>query len=487
MLSKKICCFLIAIPFFASAQNEPTPEQAEAVNTFFNGYNARDYTEMRKPMSSVIKLAFSKGMLEKVYGAAYSIFGKAQVISIKKSPSGASILADISYEKDSTETQRMGFMLNNKNKFVGLSNPSLKFHYPLSNAAGLTELQMYARIDSIVQQKYKAGVFTGCVLVMDKGKVIYKNCAGNADYENKKPLNDSSLFELASLSKQFTAMAIMILAEQGKLHYIDDMLQYIPELPYSGITIENLLTHTSGLPDYEEMLDKYWDRKKFAGNDDVVSSFAKYKPAVDFKPGKKHEYSNTGYVMLSVIIEKVSGMGYADFLSKYIFQPLGMTHSRVYNTRRVKNERIANYAYGYVYSDSLKKYIIPDLLPDNDFVIYQDAITGDGTVNSSVTDLALWEKGLRENRLVSKSSLDKAFTKVKLSSGTQEDYGYGWSIQADENFERIAHHSGSWPGYTSYDVHFMDTEKAVFILSNNEYINIARFANKLCLVLTAKN
>ena len=151
-----------------------------------------------------------------------------------------------------------------------------------------------------------------------------------------------------------------------------------------------------------------------------------------------------------------------------------------------KNEKINNYAYGYIYSDSLKQYVLPDILPDNDYVIYQDAITGDGTVNSCISDLVLWEKALRENRLVSKSTFDKAFTKAKLNSGEQVDYGYGWELQSDDKFERIAYHSGSWPGYTAFIVHFIDKENSIVILSNNEYINVGKFAKKLGLILTEK-
>lgn len=484
---KRLHYLIIALPFSSFAQYQPSAEQVQAVTTFYDGYNQKDYSKMRQPMSGVLKLAFSKGMLEKAYGATFDVFGKARIVSIK-STSESGLAVEITYEKDSTETQRTGFMFNNKNKFIGLSNRSVKFQYPITGSEqGVSETVMQYRIDSIVQLKYKAGVFNGCVLVMDKGKAIYKNCTGYADFETKKLLNDSSLFDLASCSKQFTAMAIMILAERGKLNYSDNIKEYIPELPYEGITVENLLTHTSGLPDYLDMLDKYWNKKTFATNYDIVGSFTKYKPPTDFKPGKKYEYSNTGYALLSIIIEKTSGMSYADFLDQNIFQPLGMKHSRVYNTRRVKNEKISNYAYGYVYSDSLKQYVLPDVLPENDYVIYMDAITGDGTVNSCISDLALWEKGLRENRLVSKTTMDRAFSKVKLSSGEPAGYGYGWEIQADEKFERIAHHSGSWPGYTSYAVHFIDKDKAVVILSNNEYINITRFANKLCLILTDKS
>jgi CubicO group peptidase (beta-lactamase class C family) len=475
---------LALLPLFCSAQNIPTSKQLAPLILFIDGYNKQDFDQMRQPLAGLMKLALTKKNIKTLYGTNYLIFGKAKIINTKIN-SDNQLSFELVYEKDTTESQRMGFALTRKNKIIGINTKSLKFQYPKTTEnKSLSEKIIKDKIDSIVQIKYATGVFNGCIGVIHKGNLIYKNCVGNSNFETKMPLNDSSMFDLASCSKQFTAAAILILAEQNKLALSDNIQKYIPNLPYKNISIEALLNHTSGLPDYEEMLDKYWDKQKFATNNDVIEYFNKYKPKMLFKPGSKFEYCNTGYALLSVIIEKVSGMSYAEFLATTIFQPLGMKHSRVYNTRRSNNESISNYAYGYVYSDSLKKYVLPDMLPNYNFVIYMDAITGDGTVNSTVADMVLWEMSLRNHTLISKSSLDKAFTRAKIKSGEMIDYGYGWELFQDAKSESIAYHSGSWPGYITFTMHFIDCDNSIIILTNNEYVNTLKFANKIATIIT---
>ena len=190
--------------------------------------------------------------------------------------------------------------------------------------------------------------------------MIYKKSFGIANEETKQPLNENSIFEIASITKQFTAMAIMMLNEKGKLNLDDDISKFIPELAfYKGITIRHLLNHTSGLPDYMELFEKIFDKSKIATNKDIISIFAQRQPKVLFTPNSKHDYCNTGYALLASIIEKVSGETYPNFLQKAIFKPLGMKNTFVYK-RRLTPKQIDNYAYGYVYSDSLKKYALPD-------------------------------------------------------------------------------------------------------------------------------
>src|SRR5258706_15240130 len=163
--------------------------------------------------------------------------------------------------------------------------------------------------------------FNGNVLVAKGGNIIYQQALGYADYNTKRMLNDSSAFELASLSKQFTAMAIMILKEKKQLSYEDKVIKFFPDFPYDNITIRQLLTHTSGLPSYEDQFEKYWDHKKIAFNKDVLEMLKQRKDSLLFTPGSKWQYSNTGYAVLAAIIDKVGGMDYDKFMSKYIFQP----------------------------------------------------------------------------------------------------------------------------------------------------------------------
>jgi CubicO group peptidase (beta-lactamase class C family) len=279
-------------------------------------------------------------------------------------------------------------------------------------------------------------------------------------------LNDSSLFELASVSKAFTAMGIMMLKEQGKLNYEDDVKKYIPELPYDGMTVRHFLTHTSGLPDYEGLLEG-WDMKKIATNDDVVKFLQTKRPPILFKPGEQWQYSNTAYAMLATMIQRVSGKPYGQFLSENIFVPLGMKRTRTYNTRRA-GEVIDNYAYGFIYSDSLKKYVLPDSLKEFFYVYPLDGIEGDGIVNSTTVDLFKWNQALYTDKLVSKATLEEAFTPGKLNSDSVHSYGFGWFIRNDSISGKIMSHTGGWPGYRNLIMRFVDSGDCIIVLTNAE-------------------
>lgn len=327
---------------------------------------------------------------------------------------------------------------------------------------------LFLSIDSVVNSVADTARFNGNVLVAVGGKIIYQKSKGFANYDTKELLNDSSVFELASVSKQFTAMAIMMLMEQGRLKYEDDVRKYIPELPYEGVTIRHFLTHTSGIPDYMEQFSKGWDPTTIAYNDDIIKLLSKNKPAILFKPGDKWEYSNTAYAMLATIIERVSKQPYGEFLNEHIFSPAHMTHTRTYNTRRSKHEIIPNYAYGFVYSDSLKRFALPDSLKEYSYVITLDGIQGDGIVNSTTTDLFLWDQLLYTETFVKSSTLREAFEPVKLNDGSSYPYGFGWFIQNDSIQGKRVVHTGGWPGYGNYITRFIDKNKCIVILTNND-------------------
>jgi CubicO group peptidase (beta-lactamase class C family) len=327
---------------------------------------------------------------------------------------------------------------------------------------------LVASIDSVMTSVADTAHFNGNVLVARNGEVVYQKSFGLSNFYTKAALNDSSMFELASVSKAFTAMAIMMLKERGKLSYDDDVRKYLPELPYEGMTIRHFLQHTSGIAPYEEvMFNTGWDVKKIAFNNDIISTFGKNKPAVVFKPGEKWEYSNTAYVMLATIVERVSGKSFGEFLSENIFIPLEMERTRVYNTRR-SGEVIENYAYGFIYSDSLKSYVLPDSLKDYFYVYTLDGIQGDGIVNSTTGDLFKWNQALYTDRLVSKATLEEAFTPGKLVSDSVHGYGFGWFIENDPLNGKITRHTGSWAGYRNLIIRFVDSGDCIIVLTNTE-------------------
>lgn len=323
------------------------------------------------------------------------------------------------------------------------------------------------KIDSLFTSLSAKNEFNGNVLIAEKGAVVYKKSFGLRDEAKKLPLDDNSIFELASVSKQFTAMGVVLLEQKGKLKYDDPVAKYIPELGfYNGVTVRQLLNHTGGLPDYMQLIGTKGDTTKINTNKDIIALFAKEKPAAVFTPGSKFEYSNTGYALLASIIEKASGKTYAAFLADNIFKPLKMENTFVY-TRRLAPKKIDNYAYGYVF-DANQKKVLPDNDPNNNYVVCLDGIVGDGTVNSTTADLLKWDRALYTDKLVSKKSLELIFTPPVLPNDEKTNYGFGWMINKSDDYGKIANHSGGWPGYVTFIERQMDNDKTIIVLQNNE-------------------
>ncbi len=328
------------------------------------------------------------------------------------------------------------------------------------------------KIDSILSELHSNNKFNGNILIAEKGKILYKKSFGIANEETKQKLNENSIFEIASCSKSFTAMAIMILNEKGKLNIDDTISKFLPELSfYKGITIKHLLNHTGGLPDYFEIMDKFFDKSKIATNNDIIKFFAEKQPKIIFEPNSKYEYSNTGYALLASIIEKASGEKYADFLQKNIFKPLKMKNTFIYN-RRFTPKKVNNYAFGYVYSEDLKKYSLPDNLDEINFVVWLDGIVGDGCINSTTNDLLKWDKALYTNKLLSKKGMNEIFQVATLNNDSQTKYGFGWKIDNNPEFGKIVSHGGGWPGYVSFIDRHITNKKTIIILQNHDNVVI---------------
>lgn len=321
-------------------------------------------------------------------------------------------------------------------------------------------------LDSIFKSLQSENSFNGNVLIADKGKVIFEKSYGFAIEGNKTKLNIQTKFELASVSKQFTAMGIVLLMKQGKLQYDDQISKYLPELFFYGnITIRNLLNHTGGLIDYMELFEKKWDKSKFATNEDILKEFAKYKPKVLFKPNEKFEYSNTGYALLALIIEKISNKSYEGFLKDNIFKPLKMNNTFVYRSR-YKPKKVMNYAFGYVL-DSIGNKVLTDSFGKSFQTYYLDGIVGDGMVNSTVGDLLKWDRALYSNKLVNKKEKEVIFSSVKTIDGEDNGYGFGWFLSNNEKYGKIANHSGGWAGYTTFIERHISNDKTIILLQNN--------------------
>ncbi|MCX6320049.1 MAG: serine hydrolase [Bacteroidetes bacterium] len=325
------------------------------------------------------------------------------------------------------------------------------------------------QLDSFFLKLEKEKSFNGNVLIARNDTVLYQRSIGWAEETTKQKLDEHTIFELASVSKQFTAMGILLLQQQGKLSLDDSLRKFFPELPYQNITVRHLLHHTSGLPDYIGLFDSHWDSTRIAGNKDMIALLAKHKPAILFVPGEKWEYSNTGYALLGSIIEKASGMSYATFLEKSIFKPLGMVHTSIVNRRYNPKSLPANYAFGYVWDGQRNKYVLPDSLSETASMVYcLDGIVGDGAVNATTGDLFRWSRALDNNKLLNKKTMEDVFTPGVLNNGKAHQYGYGWMVGTFTGIGRVVSHSGGWPGYRTWIEKHLDNGLVIIILTNYE-------------------
>ncbi len=319
-------------------------------------------------------------------------------------------------------------------------------------------------IRNFTEEAYGRGFFNGCILLAHEDDILFEAALGVANMDKGKALNIDSVFELASVSKQFTASAIILLRDKGVLSLNDRLEKYFPEIPYKGRTIKNLLNHTAGIPDYMEWVKKQAEQTGTIPNNDIIEKFL-YESGLPevFAAGTKWSYSNTGYAMLALIIEKVSGMSFGAFLEKEIFAPVKMSSTCVYH-RRMNGESIENYAYGYIMENG--EYILPDLSQSNMEVIPLDGIEGDGIVNSNVHDLLRWSLALRDGKIISHASQQEMYTPAVYGNEETMLYGYGWRLVNSEKTGRVVRHSGGWPGYSTQFIRYIDMDMTLVLLMN---------------------
>ncbi|HRH37296.1 MAG TPA: serine hydrolase domain-containing protein [Flavobacteriales bacterium] len=324
------------------------------------------------------------------------------------------------------------------------------------------------KYEAYLSEASARGQFNGAALVYDKGKVVYQGAFGIRSIDPIDSLDVNSQFRLASVSKQFTAMAIMILKEQGKLSYDQDVRDFIPELPYAGITIRHLLHHVSGVPDYEPLMDQYWkpelkydDPARYTdGNAEVIRMLAEKKPPVLFKPGERWEYSNTGYNLLGTIVARASGVSFAEYTQKHIFDPAGMSQTVMYDFVIGPDPKMPHRAFGFQ-----TEWNGTDRIPADSH--YLNPGQGEDGVYSTVGDLLKWDRILYTDKLVSKATLEEAFTPGVLNDGTATDYGFGWFIQKSPTGKRMVTHSGGWLSFGTYIVREIEEDKCIVILQNS--------------------
>ncbi len=323
--------------------------------------------------------------------------------------------------------------------------------------------------------KAKTAGFSGVVLVAKDGKIQFHEATGKRSFESNEDLKTSDIFELASVSKQFTAMVIMRLKERGKLKFDDPISQYV-QVPYPNITIRHLLTHTSGLPDYQAVMDKYWDKSKVAGNKEILEYLNRYAPPALFQPGEKYTYSNTGYVLLASIAEKASGSDFIELCRKWIFKSLKMRDTYI---RTIEEKaKVKNFAVGHL-KDTDGNYVNANKFRASDYTIWLGNRKGPGRISSTASDLLKWDTALYTEKLVKKATLEEAFTGATLNNGTKVNYGFGWEVLTDKSGKKYVQHTGDNPGYRTIIVRFIADKKTIIVLNNNAHDSMRNLVAEL--------
>ncbi|MEM8986026.1 MAG: serine hydrolase domain-containing protein [Pseudomonadota bacterium] len=307
--------------------------------------------------------------------------------------------------------------------------------------------------------------FSGVVLVTDRGAPIYKRALGWRDFSTDSPMREDSIFELASVSKPFTAMAVLLLVKDGVISLDDPLEKHIPGLEYDGVTIRHLLTHTSGVPDYMKIMSRHWDKRNVAVNADAISYLKQYRPEVLFKPGEDYKYSNTGYLLLASIVEAASGQDFADFSRQRIFAPLEMNDTDIRN--HTDWDKIDRFAVGFKKNRWSGKYVRAVDVHGDSYAVWLGGRYGPGRVSSTVDDLSKWDRSLYTEKLISYDLIEAAFTKGVLNNGVQIDYGFGWFIEGEDHpLGKIVHHSGGNPGIATSILRCIESDIAVIVLNN---------------------
>ena len=307
-------------------------------------------------------------------------------------------------------------------------------------------------IDSAFKEMVKTKRFNGNILIAKENKVLYNNCSGYADFQSKRKLSTSSQFEIASVSKQFTAVAILMLYEQKKLLLTDSVQKYIPDFPYKGITIHQLLCHRSGLPEYFKFADTYQQDKQYIiNNDSLIRMLKVHHPKMLEAPDKKFEYNNTGYVVLANIVERISGISFQDYVNQNIFKPLGMKESYFYHYgKSLKGTATVGHKSGG------KQY-------ERD---YLSGVLGDKGIFTTVNDLLIWDKSLYDASLLKPETLVMAFTPKNRENSPCSNYGYGWRLSCDVFGNALVYHGGLWNGNNTLFLKRQSDQVLIIFLSN---------------------
>jgi CubicO group peptidase (beta-lactamase class C family) len=326
-----------------------------------------------------------------------------------------------------------------------LNKPDFTFH--------ALDPQQAALYSSAVQQFYETRLirtgFNGAILVAKNGQILFEQYRGFSNFVTKDIINQHTPFHLASISKTFTGMTVLKLWEDGKLSLDDSLQKYFPQLPYHGISIRMLLSHRSGLPNYLYFMDSIWDRHKEMTNEDVLNALIVHHPSIQNLPDRGFQYCNTNFLLLALIIEKITGEKFPEYMKKNVFEPLGMHDTYIFSIKDTAN---------YIPTWSVSRPFTMDAY---------DCTYGDKNVYSTVQDLFAWDKSLYQHTFLKRSTLDMAFTPLSNEVHSMHNYGLAWRMFIKDG-DTVIYHNGKWHGTNTSFIRLVQDTATIIVLGNKE-------------------
>jgi len=333
------------------------------------------------------------------------------------------------------------------------------------NYKGLT-VKTISRLDAYAERLYRRRGFNGSIVIGRNGHMVYKKHVGYSNLAYRaKPINDTSKFQLASLSKQFIAASVMLLYQQGRLNYADSVTQYIDDFPYKKVTIRHLLHHTSGVPNYMWLAERKWKKQTPPDTQEMIKMMCRYDLMPHFEPGTRYRYSNTGYMILVGVVEQISGKPIDAFLDAHFFSRLGMsnTYARSFSDHPIhqykKDSRYPGELLGYRWS--YRGYVsIPPTV--------NDGVIGDKGIYSTGVDLMKWDQALDRHFILADTTIKAAYERGVTAKGEIIPYGFGYHLPKGEK-DLKAYHNGVWNGFTNTYRKYHAEDLTIILLSNSSF------------------
>ena len=337
-------------------------------------------------------------------------------------------------------------------------------------------------LQELARAAHEKGSFNGAWLYAENGEIVSKGAFGFRDAENTLPMTEDSIFEMASVSKMFTATAVMLLVREGKLSLDEEYTELFSEYPYHGVTIRHLLTHTSGMPDFdvEDLVGPVLEKEnRIPANSEIIRLIRETGEDPACAPGEAFEYSDVNYMLLANAVEKVSGMKFEDFMKKNVFEPAGMKDSGIYHTRR-DGRPSDRFTRNMVLEDD-GSYVPSDVSElTAKYVVGSDGMNGCDYLYTTVFDMLAWDRALREEKVLTLEEQGIMYAPMPLTGGgiagvDDEGYGFGWEFHNEPGLGLVVSHSGGMPGLATWFERFVDADRVIVTMNCRDFADIRAY------------